>query len=82
MYAHRSGIRLTAEEQIEIFGTTAFSEEYAADAEKRWGGTDPEMHIGLAEMYLADERFTRYYENAEPGLARYLRDVIVASYAT
>ncbi len=40
MSAHRSGIQLTAEEQIEIFGTTAFSEEYAAEAEQRWGETD------------------------------------------
>ena len=40
MSAHRSGIQLTAEEQIEIFGTTAFSEEYAAEAEERWGDTD------------------------------------------
>src|SRR5882757_1404734 len=40
MNAHRSGIQLTAEEQVEIFGTTAFSEEYAAEAEDRWGETD------------------------------------------
>jgi len=32
MNAHRSGIQLTAQEQVEIFGTTAFSEEYAAEA--------------------------------------------------
>jgi hypothetical protein len=40
MNAHREGIQLTAEEQVEIFGTTAFSEEYAAEAERRWGETD------------------------------------------
>jgi DNA-binding transcriptional MerR regulator len=40
MNAHRSGIQLTAEEQVEIFGTTAFGEEYAAEAEERWGETD------------------------------------------
>src|SRR5689334_852034 len=40
MNAHRSGIQLTAEEQIEIFGTTAFGEEYAVEAEERWGETD------------------------------------------
>jgi MerR family transcriptional regulator, thiopeptide resistance regulator len=37
--AHRSGIQLTAEEQVEIFGTTAFSGEYAAEAKQRWGHT-------------------------------------------
>ena len=40
MNAHRKGIQLSAEEQVEIFGTTAFSEEYAAEAEERWGDTD------------------------------------------
>jgi DNA-binding transcriptional MerR regulator len=142
MDAHRSGIQLTAEEQVEIFGTTAFSEEYAAEAQDRWGDTDAwkqsqqraaaltkqdwqhikaegdalladlaqakrdgvepglerantlarrhresierfydcseEMHVGLAEMYLSDERFTRYYDDVEPGLARFVRDIIVA----
>src|SRR5829696_5066028 len=40
MNAHRKGIQLSAEEQVEIFSTTAFSEEYAAEAEQRWGDTD------------------------------------------
>jgi MerR family transcriptional regulator, thiopeptide resistance regulator len=143
MNAHRSGIQLTAEEQVEIFGTTAFSEEYATEAEERWGGTDAwkqsqqrvsrlsrkdwiaikaegdallaalaqakrdgiepgsnaanalaarhrasierfydcddEMHRCLAEMYLADERFTRYYDYVEPGLTQYVHDIVVAS---
>ena len=30
MNAHREGIQLTAEEQVEIFGKTAIGEEYAA----------------------------------------------------
>jgi hypothetical protein len=38
-----------------------------------------DMFRGLAEMYLADERFTRYYDDVEPGLAQFVRDVIVAS---
>ena len=143
MNAHRSGIQLTAEEQVEIFGTTAFSEEYAAEAEERWGDTDAwkqsqqrvsqfskhdwiaikaegdallealaqakrggvapgtpeanelaarhrasierfydcgdEMHRCLVEMYLADERFTRYYDDVEPGLAQFLHDIVVES---
>lgn len=143
MNAHRSGIQLTAEEQIEIFGTTAFGEEYAVEAEQRWGQTDAwkqsqqraaaftkqdwtdikaegdallqalaeakrdgvqpgspvahelvarhraaierfyacseEMHIGLAQMYLADERFTRYYDDVEPGLAQFVHDIVSAS---
>jgi DNA-binding transcriptional MerR regulator len=143
MDAHRDGIQLTAEEQVEIFGTTAFSEEYAAEAEERWGETDAwkqsqqrvstfskqdfiaikaegdallealaqakrggvepgspegnelaarhresierfydcgdEMHRNLVEMYLADERFTRHYDDVEPGLAQFVHDIVVAN---
>ncbi|MGE2692853.1 MerR family transcriptional regulator [Mycolicibacterium pulveris] len=143
MNAHRSGIQLTADEQIEIFGTTAFSEDYAVEAEQRWGETDAwkqsrqraaqltkqdwidikaegdallqalaeakrdgvqpgspaadelvrrhraaierfydvggEMHRNLVEMYVADERFTRYYDDVEPGLAQFVHDIVIAS---
>jgi hypothetical protein len=143
MDGHRSGIRLTAEEQAEIFGSSAFSEEYASEAEDRWGDTEAwrqsrqrtatftkddwqrikaegdalleslaqakrdgiepataranelardhracierfyscgdEMHVGLAQMYVADTRFRSYYDAAEPGLARYVHHTIVAS---
>ena len=146
MSAHRSGIQLTAEEQIEIFGTTAFSVEYAVEAEERWGDTDAwkqsrarvssftkqdwidikadndallealaqakragvepgsadadelaarhrasieryydcgdEMHRSLVEMYLADERFTRYYDDVESGLAQFVHDIVVESLST
>nr|WP_090346269.1 MerR family transcriptional regulator [Mycolicibacterium malmesburyense]CRL78863.1 putative transcriptional regulator [Mycolicibacterium malmesburyense] len=142
MSGHRSGIQLTAEEQVEIFGSAVF-DEYAEESEERWGGTDAwaqsqqrtarmtkrdwiefkadndallaalvdahrdgvapgsrradelaawhranierfydcdhEMHVSLAEMYLADERFKRYYDDAEPGLAQFVHDIIVAN---
>lgn len=142
MTAHRHGIQLSAEEQVEIFGTTAYGEEYAAEAQERWGDTDAyresrqrtarftkqdwrdvkaegdalladlaaakrggvrpgsarandladrhrasierfypcdhHMHLCLAELYVTDERFTRYYDDAEPGLARFVHDVIAA----
>jgi DNA-binding transcriptional MerR regulator len=143
MNAHREGIQLTAQEQVEIFGTTAFGEGYAAEAQERWGETeawkqseqrvsqfskqdwiaiktegdalldalakakrngvrpgsvegnelaarhrasierfydcDDEMHRTLVAMYLADERFTRYYDDVEPGLAQYVHDIVVAA---
>ena len=41
----------------------------------------PEMHVGLGEMYVADPRFTKTYEDVAPGLATYLRDAIVANAA-
>ncbi|MGI8930341.1 MAG: MerR family transcriptional regulator [Candidatus Limnocylindria bacterium] len=40
-----------------------------------------EMHVGLAEMYLADPRFTATYEKIAPGLAQYLYDAIKANAA-
>lgn len=40
---------------------------------------DYPMHRGLADMYLADERFTANYENVEPGLAQYVHDAVHAS---
>jgi DNA-binding transcriptional MerR regulator len=39
----------------------------------------PAMHRGLAEMYVADERFTRTYEREAEGLAAYFHDAIVAN---
>lgn len=143
MNARREGIQLTAQEQVEIFGSTAHSDEYADEARQQWGDTDawrqsqqraagmtkqdwidvrdegealladlaaakragvapgsPDadrlarrhrasierfydcddvMQLCLVQMYLADERFTRYYDDREAGLARYLHDVVVAS---
>ena len=40
-----------------------------------------QMHVGLAEMYLADPRFTATYEKIAPGLAQYLHDAIKANAA-
>jgi len=37
------------------------------------------MHRGLGDMYLADERFTRTYEDVAPGLTQWLRDAIHAN---
>ncbi|OEV11859.1 MerR family transcriptional regulator [Streptomyces nanshensis] len=38
-----------------------------------------EMHTCLAEMYVADERFTAYFEAIKPGMAEYLREAILAN---
>lgn len=40
-----------------------------------------EMHAGIAEMYVADPRFTKTYEDIAPGLAQYVRDAVVANAA-
>lgn len=59
----------------------------AAELHKRWlsfswAKYTPEAHIGLAQMYISDERFTVYYdERVGPGASQFLHDVI-AVYAT
>ncbi len=40
------------------------------------------MHGSLVEMYLADERFTRYYDDVESGLAQFVHDIVVESLST
>lgn len=134
---------LSAAELKELFGD-GYGEDYAAEAEQRWGETDAwkqsrsrtsrytradweavkaeaeavnvafvaaleaglpatsveamdaaeahrrqihdrfydlgyDMHRGLADMYLADPRFTKTYEDVHAGLAQYVRDAIHAN---
>jgi DNA-binding transcriptional MerR regulator len=143
MEARKMGIQLTPEERFEVFGDFD-PDEYAEEAEQRWGDTDAyaesvrrtnrytkedwqrfqaesadwgrrlsalmdagapaegeeamaqaeehrlqigqwfyecsfEIHTGLADMYVDDPRFTAYYENLKPGMARYLHDAIHAN---
>lgn len=146
MEARQMGISLTPEEQFEIFGGNYLGEEFAAEAEQRWGDTPAyqqsqqrttaytkddwiqikaetdanerslveamragaapdsdqamdlaeahrqgittwfyecgyDIHRGLAEMYVADERFRKHYDDLAPSLARYVHDAILANAA-
>lgn len=38
-----------------------------------------DLHVELAQMYLADDRFTAYYDRHAPGLAQYVHDAILAN---
>jgi len=143
MEKEMSGIKMTTEEQKELFGD-GFSEDYADEAEQRWGETEawkqsqnrtskytkddwaevkaemdatnaafvsamtdgepatseramdvaeahrlhihdrfyditPEFHRNLGDMYVADPRFTKTYEDIRPGMAQYVRDAIHAN---
>lgn len=43
-----------------------------------WPNYSKEAHAGLAKMYVADERFTAYYDdNIKPGAANFLKDAIL-----
>jgi len=41
-----------------------------------WDSYSKEAHMGLAEMYVNDERFQAYYDKIVPGCAVFLRDAI------
>lgn len=43
-----------------------------------WKDYSKEAHAGLAEMYVADERFAAYYDQHKEGAAEFFRDAIVA----
>ncbi len=55
----------------------------ACDLHRQWlqiywpdGMYSKEAHMGLGEMYLADERFKAYYDGIEAGCAEFLRDAL------
>ena len=37
-----------------------------------------QAHKGLAQMYVCDERFTKYYDRAVPGCAEFLKNAVGA----
>ena len=39
-------------------------------------GENKEAHLGLAQMYVDDPRFTEYYDNIAEGAAVFLRDAL------
>ena len=143
MEARKLDIRLTPEERLEVFGEFR-PEDYAEEAEQRWGGTEPykesqrrvskytkedwkrlkaeeeeirarlaaalnaglpadseeamaaveahrrhisrwfyectyEIHRGLTELYVSDERFRSNYDATAPGLAAFIRDAAHAN---
>ncbi|MEV7796993.1 MerR family transcriptional regulator [Streptomyces sp. NPDC087512] len=56
----------------------------AAEEHRRWMSRNHydcgyEMHTGIGEMYVSDERFTRNIDAARPGLAAYQRDAFLAN---
>lgn len=41
-----------------------------------WDTYSKEAHMGVAEMYVADERFSAYYDPENKGMTKFLRDAI------
>jgi DNA-binding transcriptional MerR regulator len=42
-----------------------------------WDSYSKDAHAGLAQMYVADERFKAYYDKDQPGTAEFLRDAVL-----
>jgi DNA-binding transcriptional MerR regulator len=57
------------------------AEEHRRSVHRFHYDCDHRMHTCLAQMYVADPRFTAYYEALAPGLARYVHDAIMANAA-
>ncbi|MFG1673099.1 MerR family transcriptional regulator [Micromonospora sp. NPDC049282] len=57
----------------------ALAEEHRQLITEWWYDCPVELHTGLADMYVADPRFTEYFETIRPGMAAYLNEAIHAN---
>ncbi|EGD54376.1 MerR family transcriptional regulator [Gordonia neofelifaecis] len=71
--AKRSGEPATGEAAMNA------AEQARRQIDDRFYDCSHEFHTCLGEMYVSDPRFTASYDEMEPGLARYVRDAIVAN---
>lgn len=55
------------------------AEEHRANISRWFYDVPPDLHCGLADMYVADPRFTAHYDDLAPGLAQYVHDAIHAN---
>lgn len=42
-----------------------------------WGTYNKEAHASVVQLYVNDPRFAKYYDQHQPGLARFLRDAVL-----
>lgn len=71
--ALQAGLPATSTEAMDA------AEAARAHMHERFYDIDHEFHRCLGDMYVADPRFTKTYEDLAPGLARYVRDAIHAN---
>jgi MerR family transcriptional regulator, thiopeptide resistance regulator len=58
------------------------AEEHRQQITKHFYECTFEIHVGLAEMYIADPRFTKFYDDQRPDLAQYVHDAVMANAVT
>lgn len=69
----RSGAASSSDEAM------AAAEEHRAHISRWFYDCGFDIHRGLAEMYVQDPRFTKTYDDVEPGLARFISEAIIAN---
>lgn len=57
----------------------AVAERHRRHIDERFYPCSHEMHTNLGEMYVADHRFTEYWDKRVEGLAAFVRDAITAN---
>lgn len=71
--ALQTGLAPTAPEAL------AFAEAHRQAIERWFYPCPPAMHRHLGELYVTDERFQAFYEQAAPGLSRWFAEAIAAN---
>jgi DNA-binding transcriptional MerR regulator len=71
--ALRQGLPATSETAMDL------AEQARLHIDRWFYPCSHEMHENLGEMYVADPRFMKHYEDRQPGLAVYVRDAIAAN---
>ena len=71
--AMKSGAPATSAKAMDL------AEEARLHIDKWFYPCSHEMHRNLGEMYVADPRFAKHYEDRAPGLAVWVRDAIAAN---
>ncbi len=71
----------TLYEAFQTGDPTGEKAQKAADLHRQWlsfywDQYTKEAHAGVAQMYVDDERFTAYYDQKQPGMAKFLRDAV------
>ena len=73
--------RLRAGDAPEDAASMDLAEQHRQHIDRWFYECSHEMHAGLGEMYVADARFTEYYEKYAPGLAEFVKSAIHANRA-
>ena len=73
LLAMQSGLGPTSTEAMDA------AEAHRANISRWFYDCDYAIHRGLADMYVADPRFTANYDNRAAGLAAFVRDAIHAN---